>query len=39
MENPEIIFNLWFVYDDLGAIYSLRGRAYVGTGDEVLAPA
>ncbi len=34
MENPEIIFNLWFVYDDLGAIYSLRGRAYVGTGDE-----
>jgi hypothetical protein len=34
MDNPEIIVNLWFVHDDLGAIYSLRGRAFVGTGTD-----
>src|SRR5258708_22651952 len=39
MANPEIILNLWYVHDDAGLIYSLRVRAYVGTGtdDEKLA--
>jgi hypothetical protein len=32
--NPEIIFNLWYVYDDMGLIYSLRARAYVGEGSD-----
>jgi hypothetical protein len=30
----EVIFNLWYVYDDLGLIYSLRARAYVGQGTD-----
>ena len=34
MDNPETILNLWFVYDDLGMIYSLRARAYIGTGTD-----
>ncbi len=34
MENPEIILNLWYVFDDLGMIYSLRARCYLGTGTE-----
>lgn len=34
MDNPEIVFNLWFVYDEMGMIYSLRARAYLGTGTE-----
>ncbi len=28
MDNPEIILNLWFVYDKMGIIYSLLARAY-----------
>jgi hypothetical protein len=34
LKDAEIILNLWFVYDDLGLIYSLRVRAYVGTGTQ-----
>ena len=32
--EPEIILNLWYVYDDLGMIYSLRARCYVATGPD-----
>jgi hypothetical protein len=32
--NTEIMFNLWYVYDDMGLIYSLRARAYVGEGSD-----
>ena len=32
MNNPEIILNLWYLGDDLGMIYSLRARTYVGIG-------
>jgi hypothetical protein len=37
--SPEIIVNLWYVFDELGIIYSLRGRAYIssGTDEEKLA--
>jgi hypothetical protein len=36
MENtgPEIIFNLWYVQDERGFIYSLRARAYIASGPE-----
>ncbi|MBK8943775.1 MAG: hypothetical protein IPM32_00755 [Ignavibacteriae bacterium] len=34
MDDPEIILNLWYVYDELGFIYSLRGRAYIGYGSD-----
>lgn len=34
MDNPEIILNLWYVYDDSGTIYSLRGRCYIGSGSD-----
>jgi len=34
MEEPEVILNLWYVYDDLGFIYSLRGRTYLGYGTD-----
>ena len=34
MDQPEITLNLWFVSDDLGFIYSLRARAYMGLGSE-----
>lgn len=39
MHKPEIILNLWYVFDDTGVIYSLRARAYVqsGTDEEKLA--
>ena len=39
MDDPEIVANLWYVFDELGIIYSLRGRAYVvsGTDEEKLA--
>lgn len=33
-DEPEIIFNLWYVHDDQGFIYSLRARAYLGVGPE-----
>jgi hypothetical protein len=33
-DHPEIILNLWYVHDDMGAIYSLRARAYVGYGSD-----
>jgi len=34
MDEPEIILNLWYVVDDLGAIYSLRSKCYVEVGDD-----
>jgi len=34
MEKPEVILNLWYVYDDKGVIYFLLARAYVATGSE-----
>ena len=34
MNEPEITLNLWYVCDDLGFIYSLRARAYVGVGSD-----
>ena len=34
MSEPEIILNLWYVCDDLGFIYSLRARAYIGMGSD-----
>ena len=34
MINPEIILNLWYVQDDIGIVYSLRARAYVGQGSD-----
>ena len=30
----EIIVNLWYVRDEEGVIYSLRAKAYVGTGSD-----
>ncbi|MGE5302620.1 MAG: hypothetical protein ACM3TN_04785 [Alphaproteobacteria bacterium] len=37
-QQPEIILNLWYVYDDMGFIYHLRARCYVrcGTDQEKL---
>ena len=32
--DQEIIFNCWYVYDELALMYSLRARAYVGSGSE-----
>ena len=32
--SAEITLNLWYVVDDLGFIYSLRVRAYVGQGSD-----
>lgn len=36
--SPEIILNLWYLYDDSGMIYSLRARCYLrsGTDEEKL---
>ena len=34
MVDQEIILNLWYLYDELGTIYSLRARAYVGSGSD-----
>lgn len=34
MNDLEIIINLWYVYDDLGLIYSLRARTYIRSGSE-----
>ncbi len=34
MDEPEIILNLWYVFDDRGVIYSLRARAYVQSGPD-----
>lgn len=34
MADAEIILNLWYIHDDAGFIYSLRVRAYVGTGTD-----
>jgi hypothetical protein len=34
LDNSEIILNLWYVYDALGMIYSLRARCYIGSGSE-----
>ena len=32
--TTEIILNLWYVVDNLGYIYSLRARAYIGEGTD-----
>lgn len=32
--NQEIILNLWYVFDDMGLIYSLRARTYVRAGSD-----
>jgi hypothetical protein len=34
MNQPEITLNLWYVGDELGIIYSLRARAYIGEGSD-----
>lgn len=34
MDKPEIIVNLWYVFDDEGYIFGLRGRTYVGEGTD-----
>lgn len=34
MDNREVIVNLWYVVDEHGFIYSLRVKAYVGTGSD-----
>jgi hypothetical protein len=34
MDEPEIILNLWYVFDDRGVVYSLRARAYVQSGSD-----
>ena len=33
-DGLEIIFNLWYLIDDTGAVYSLRIHAYAGVGTE-----
>lgn len=32
--EPEIILNLWYLFDDRGVIYSLRARAYIHSGSD-----
>ena len=32
--TTEITLNLWYVVDDMGFIYSLRARAYIGRGND-----
>lgn len=32
--EPEIILNLWYIFDDTGMVYSLRARAYVRSGSD-----
>jgi hypothetical protein len=32
--EPEIILNLWYVFDDTGMIYSLRARPYIQSGSD-----
>lgn len=34
MDQPEIILNLWYVHHDMGYIYSLRVRCYIGVGND-----
>lgn len=34
MENREVIVNLWYVRDEEGIIYSLRAKAYIGSGSD-----
>jgi hypothetical protein len=34
MDGPEIILNLWYVFDERGEVYSLRARAYVQSGSD-----
>lgn len=34
MNQPEVMFNLWYVHGGDGVIYSLRVRAYLATGTE-----
>ena len=37
--NPEIVFNLWYLTDDTGWIFGLKAKPYVaeGSDDEKLA--
>jgi hypothetical protein len=39
VDNPEIVVNLWYLFDELGIIYSLRARADIvsGADEEKLA--
>lgn len=34
MKKPEIIFNLWYLADETGAIYSLKAKMYVHEGSD-----
>jgi len=34
INTPEIVLNLWYVCDEMGAIYSLRAKCYVEIGDD-----
>jgi hypothetical protein len=34
MNSAEVILNLWYVQDEDGLVYSVRARAYVGTGTD-----
>ncbi len=34
MNNPEVMFNLWYMHGGDGLIYSIRVRAYLATGTE-----
>jgi hypothetical protein len=33
-DSLEIIANLWYIHDDQGTIYSLRGRLYLASGSD-----
>jgi hypothetical protein len=33
-DNPEVIFNFWYVHDEDGYVFSLRARAYIGLGSD-----
>ena len=34
MDEREIVFNLWYLTDHMGAIYSLRAHTYVADGSD-----
>ena len=34
MTDPEVIFNLWYLFDEFGIVHSLRARAYVASGSD-----
>lgn len=33
-DQPEVILNLWYIYDNTGICYALRAKAYVATGTD-----